>query len=177
GNDSAVLSLDSLKSWITTDHAVAAYFAPRGIGLSAWNPAERAQTHIRRRFMLLGQTVDSMRVWDIRRAIQALNNISYTNPKISLQAEGAMAVNALYASLFEPVTDLKLWNLPPSQMQGPDYLNVLRVLDIPQAVFLALKDRPIRLRGANKKDWLPLLEFTKRSPRTTADGNPWFAIE
>ena len=128
--------------------------------------------------MLLGQTVDSMRVWDIRRAIQALNNISYTNPKISVQAEGPMAVNALYASLFEPVTDLQLWNLPPSQMQGPDYLNVLRVLDLPQAVFLALKDHPIHLREVKRKDWQPLLEFSKRSHRIAPDNRaPWFAVD
>jgi hypothetical protein len=44
-----------------------------------------------------------------------------------------MGVNALYAALFEPaVRKLDLVDLPQSQMQGPDYLNVLKVTDIPQ---------------------------------------------
>jgi hypothetical protein len=53
--------------------------------------------------------------------------------KIGLQAEGTMAVNALYAALFEPdVRKLKLANLPKSHREGPDYLNVLKITDIPQ---------------------------------------------
>ena len=84
--------------------------------------------------MLLGQTLDGMRVWDIRCAVQALHSVPGMDAtKIGLQAEGTMAVNALYAALFEPdVRKLKLVNLPKSHMQGPDYLNVLKITDIPQ---------------------------------------------
>ena len=49
-----------------------AFFAPRGVGLTAWSGGEKRLTKIRRRFMLLGQTLDGMRVWDIRRAIQVI---------------------------------------------------------------------------------------------------------
>ena len=49
-----------------------AFVAPRGIGRTAWNADPAKQTQIRRRFMLLGQTLDGMRVWDVRRALQAL---------------------------------------------------------------------------------------------------------
>ena len=158
------LDLGALKNWLVANHAVTAYFAPRGIGLSAWNAEERAQIQIRRRFMLLGQTVDSMRVWDIRRAVQALKTLSYTNPPISLQAHGTMAVNAIYASVFEPVADLRLWSLPSAQVMGPDYLNVLRVIDIPQAVFLTLKERPVELHAVKAKDWQPLATVAARHP-------------
>jgi hypothetical protein len=151
-----------LKQWILSNHAVVAYFAPRGIGLSAWNSDERVQTHIRRRFMLLGQTLDSMRVWDIRRAVQTLRTLSYTNPPVALQAEGPMAVNVLYASLFEPVADLQLWALPSTHVQGPDYLNIMRSLDVPQALFLSLKQRRVHLHDVNKEQWQPLLHLTKR---------------
>ena len=52
-----------------------------------------------------------------------------------------MAVNALYAALFEPgVRELHLTNLPESQMQGPDYLNVLKITDIPE-VKMAIADQ------------------------------------
>jgi hypothetical protein len=77
-----------------------------------------------------------MRVWDIRCAVQALHSVPGTGAaKIELQAEGTMAVNALYAALFEPeVCRLDLTNLPKSQREGPDYLNVLKITDIPQVM-------------------------------------------
>jgi len=111
-----------------------AFFAPRGVGLSAWSGDEARLTKIRRRFMLLGQTLDGMRVWDIRRAVQVLHSLPGTGAaKIKIHAEGAMGVNALYAALFEPdARKLDLVDLPQSQTQGPDYLNVLKVTDIPQ---------------------------------------------
>lgn len=111
-----------------------AFFAPRGVGLTAWSGGETRLTKIRRRFMLLGQTLDGMRVWDICCSVQALHSVPGMDAaKIGLQAEGTMAVNALYAALFEPdVRKLKLANLPKSQREGPDYLNVLKITDIPQ---------------------------------------------
>src|SRR5208283_4755259 len=111
-----------------------AFFAPRGVGLTAWSGGETRLTKIRRRFMLLGQTLDGMRVWDIRRAVQVLSSLPGMDAaKIKLHAEGAMGVNALYAALFEPaVRKLDLVDLPQSQVQGPDYLNVLKITDIPQ---------------------------------------------
>jgi len=167
--NSKPIEITDLRRWIRTNHVSVAFVAPRGIGLGAWNSDERAQTQIRRRFMLLGQTVDSMRVWDIRRAVQALRLMHPTNAPISIQAEGPMAVNVLYASLFEPVSQLQLWNLPASQREGPDYLNVLQVADIPQVTCMALnlKDRAIHLHGANKGDWEPILEFARKQPPGT----------
>jgi hypothetical protein len=111
-----------------------AFFAPRGVGLTAWSGGETRLTKIRRRFMLLGQTLDGMRVWDIRCAVQALHSVPGMDAaKIGLQAEGTMAVNALYAALFESdMRKLDLANLPKSHREGPDYLNVLKITDIPQ---------------------------------------------
>ena len=60
---------------LMTNNQVLAWFAPRGVGPSAWNQDEKRQIQIRRRFMLLGQTLDSMRVWDIRRAVQAIRSV------------------------------------------------------------------------------------------------------
>ena len=115
-----------------------AYVPPRGIGPTRWDQSERKQTQHRRRFQLLGQTLDGMRVWDIRRARRALDAVGLDDPDTWLLSERDMAVNALYASLFEPeITRLDLWQLPESHLSGPDYLNVLRYLDIPQAVSVA----------------------------------------
>ena len=52
--------------------------------------------------MQVGQTLDGMRVWDIQRAIKALRQIDRLEmAPLKIEAEGKMAVNALYASLRE----------------------------------------------------------------------------
>ncbi|MHC4889398.1 MAG: prolyl oligopeptidase family serine peptidase [Planctomycetota bacterium] len=134
---------------------VMVYFAPRGMGLTAWNPDQRKQTQIRRRFMLLGQTLDGMRVWDVRRAVQALRKINSTSGvPVRLQGKHRMAGIALYASLFEPdIVRLDLWHLSPSHRDGPTFLNVLRYLDMPQAVAMAAERRQIRLYQKDDSGW------------------------
>ncbi|MBI4324403.1 MAG: prolyl oligopeptidase family serine peptidase [Chloroflexi bacterium] len=140
-----------------------AFVAPRGIGLTAWTQNEKKRIHIRRRFMLLGQTLDGMRVWDIRRAVQALRSVAEAQGAVlSFLGEANMGVNLLYASLVEPAFQgsnaLNLLKFPESHRLGPDYLNVLRVLDIPQAVALALELFPVHV----SQEDLPQCEFANR---------------
>jgi len=138
------------------DQSVAyAVFLPRDIGPTAWSGDAVRQTQLRRRFMLIGQTLDGMRVWDIRRAIQALRSLEgFHETPLNLEAEGTMGVNALYASLFEPgISTLRLTHLPASHMEGPDYLNVLKYLDIPQAAALAADRCPLQLQPEAAKGW------------------------
>jgi dienelactone hydrolase len=137
-----------------------AYVAPRGIGPTAWESSEKKQIQIRRRFQLLGQTLDGMRVWDARRAIQALRaRDEWNRVPLWLQAERQMAGVALYASLFEPaVARLDLWNPPLSHRGvlpdgGPDFLNVLRVLDLPAAMALAAERSDVRIYQQQPAGW------------------------
>ncbi|HJS06009.1 MAG TPA: hypothetical protein VJ809_00070, partial [Pirellulales bacterium] len=125
----------------------------RGIGPTAWN-ADR-ETHIRRRFMLLGQTLDGMRVWDTRRAIQSVRAIDgLETTSLRLRAKGDMAGIALYAALFEPrVERLVLYGLSRSHRQGPDFLNVLRVLDVPQAVAMVAENSPVVIHQNGSRGW------------------------
>jgi len=102
--------------------------------------------------MLLGQTLDGMRVWDIRRAIQAVHQVREDDKgKIELNARGSMAVNALLAGLFEPnVRQLDLSQLPKSFTAGPDYLGVLKICDLTQIIAAEAERRPVRLDSNNK---------------------------
>ena len=125
--------------------------APRGVGPTRWSEASQfdgkpAGQHILRRFALLGQTLDGQRVWDVRRAVAVLRTLAEVKgAPLWLQADRDMAGIALYAALFEPdVARLDLWHPPASHRQGPTFLNVRRVLDMPQAVALAFP-RPVRL--------------------------------
>ena len=91
--------------------------------------------------MLLGETLDSMRVWDIRTAIHYLASQGH---KIEGEASGEMGVNLLYAALFEPAVEkLHLSDLPKSHMDRADYLNVLRVTDIPEVLRLVSVGREL----------------------------------
>jgi dienelactone hydrolase len=116
------------------------WLAPRGVGLTAWQADARMEVHIRRRFMLLGQTLEGMRVWDVRSGLAALRQIEGARMgQVTLVSAGSMGVNALYAALLgtERVEALELSGLPLSHREGPDYLNVLRWMDIPEALLWA----------------------------------------
>jgi hypothetical protein len=130
-------------------------FAPRGLGFAATNGDARATAHLLRRYMLLGQTHEAMRVWDIRRACQALRETPrFQSAAVTLHASRHAAVNALYAAVFEPgIRGLRLGELPPSHRVGPDYLNVLRVLDVPQAVAMVAERRPVEIEGSERRCW------------------------
>jgi hypothetical protein len=124
---------------------------PRGIGPTRWSEVNafdgKPDAHqIRRRFALLGQTLDGQRVWDVRRALACLRTVAdLKDVPRWLQAKNEMAGIALYASLFEPeVRRLDLWHASTSHRQAPTFLNVLRVLDMPQAVALC-SPRNVRL--------------------------------
>jgi len=136
-------------------HTAVVWFAPRGIGPTAWSGNLAKQTHVRRRFALLGQTLDGMRVWDVRRAVQALRSINGPqNIPILLSAEGREAGIALYASLFEPnISRLDLTALPASHRVAPDLFNVLQTLDMPQTVAMAAERSEVRLHKSNPAEW------------------------
>jgi hypothetical protein len=137
-----------------------ATIAPRGIGPTRWTEVGTpADNHVRRRFALLGQTLDGQRVWDVRRGLAVLRGVAdLKGMPLWLQGKGEMAGIVLYAALFEPdVARLDLWNPPASHRQGPIFLNVRRFLDMPQAMALAFP-RQIRLyvkdeAEARRWDW------------------------
>jgi hypothetical protein len=131
-----------------------AYVCPRGIGPTAWTGSEKQQTQRLRRFYLLGQTLDGMQTWDIRRSIAALRAAGFAKPALWLQSQNAMAGNTLYASLFEEnITHLDLHALPASHQAGPVYLSVLKALDLPQAAAMAAARSKVRIYTPDKSAW------------------------
>ena len=72
-------------------------------------------------------------------------------------------MNALYASLFmEGIASLEMIAPPATHHNGPDYLNVLRFLDVPQAVALAAERTPVKITRGNPDDW----SWTTNAART-----------
>jgi dienelactone hydrolase len=133
-----------------------AYFCPRGAGPTSWaalSPVK--QTHLRRRLLLLGESLESGQVWDITQAARVLRTLpGFEKTPLWLQAEKIMAANALYASLFIPdVHRLDLHALPATQHDGPIYLNVLRHLDLPQAAAMAAERSTVAIYTADGAPW------------------------
>ena len=124
----------ALARQIESEQCIEAFFVPRDVEPSPQLRDPREAAQVRRRYMLLGQTQDGMRVWDLRCAMRALQAIpEFRHLPLHARARGNMGINAAYAALFEPgVARLELADLPASHLQGPDYLNVLKVWDIPQ---------------------------------------------
>jgi len=132
--------------------------APRGVGPTRWADAgSKGETHIIRRFPLIGQTLEGQQAWDVRRATAAVRVSrppgDLKEPKLTLQGGGAAAGLALVAAMDAPgVAELDLWNLPPSFRTGPALLNVLRHTDVPEVVALAAASRPVTLHVAAEAD-------------------------
>lgn len=132
-----------------------AYVAPRGAGPTAWDQSPRKQIQHRRRFYLLGQTLDGMRIYDTRRAIQALRTqAEFAETPLWLQSQRSMAGVALYASLFEPeIRRLDLYGLSPSHRDGPYLLNVSRFLDLREMVAMAAQRSQVVLYEKDAEPW------------------------
>lgn len=126
-------------------------FSPRGLPAAD----EKKRTQILRRYPLLGQTLEGMQVWDVRRAIQAARSLSGVGSKpLIIRAEGRMAGVVLYASLFESgIERLELRDLPKSHVDGPHLLNVLKTLDMPTAVAMAAERTRVVIEEKEKGGW------------------------
>lgn len=155
---------EQLKQMFKNFRWTMTYVAPRGVGPTAFDQSTKKQTQIRRRFNLLGQTLESMQVYDVRRAIQALRTLpELQGEPLWLQGDREAAGLALYASLYEPdIVRLDLWHLPRSHRDGPSFLNVLRFLDVPQALAMAGERSQIRIYQRDTAGWEYPVEVAKQ---------------
>ncbi|WP_286763980.1 alpha/beta hydrolase family protein, partial [Rhodopirellula sp. UBA1907] len=131
--------------------------APRGVGPTEWSRDERERTHIRRRFMLLGQTVAGMQIYDVVSALKALSglrdDLALAGPW-TLSGKSDSAFIALHASVWsDSIANLKLLDLPTSNRDSPDLLNVSRVLDLPELLGIATGDVEVSIGGSTQAEW------------------------
>lgn len=152
GNPTAsAATLSEMESLLAAGTAVALVM-PRGVGPTGW-PAAR-DAHIRRRFLLLGQSLEAMQIWDTRVAIRALREIQGIGEvPATLRGSGPMAIVALFAGILEDsVSKLELEALAATLSEGQSIPNALRFLDVPQVLALALP-RSVALTKSNAADW------------------------
>lgn len=136
---------------------------PRGISPGA-NASE--DPHFRRRFMLLGETMASGRVWDVLRAIEAVRRIpGFEDGPLSLEGGGAAGAVALYAAaLSDSVESVAAHAIPATHAapDAPDLLNVLRFMDVPQLVALAAHRADVSVDGSDPEATRWALELARR---------------
>ncbi len=119
------------KTW--PDHAIL-YLTVRGVGALAFDPEIEKRFH-RRAAILVGATRDSMRVWDVMRALDLLQMMSDgAGEKVAVYGRGALGVIGLYAAVWDArIKGAILHDPPTNHTQDPIFLNILRFTDLPWA--------------------------------------------
>jgi hypothetical protein len=134
---------------------------PRGIGKAPEWTRGSQPNYVERAHALLGRTVDQGRVWDIIATIRRLSADYKTKQRWKIVGYGPSGILGAYAALFEPaIQEVVLINPPKSHRDGPIFLNVLRVLDIPEALGL-LAPRALTLINAKDKAFDRTVEIYK----------------
>jgi dienelactone hydrolase len=109
---------------------------PRGVSETPWD--RTAWKDVLRNAMFTGQTVDSMRLTDVRVAVEALRRDAMVDPaRILVMGEGASGAIGLYAAILDDaIAQAMLVNPPTTHADAPIFLNVLRYTDLPEAAGL-----------------------------------------
>jgi len=138
-------SLEKLPDWaaqFVPNQEPYAILAPRGVGPTAWT--KQRANYVERAHVLVGRTVDQGRVWDVAAVARPLNG----EGPVKVVGRGQAGILAAYAALWEPsIKEVILVDPPTSHATGPIFMNVLRVLDVPEALGL-LAPRPLTLVNA-----------------------------
>ena len=143
-------SLEAMPEWLAklAGGAPVLLVAPRGTGPTRWQ--DPAPFTIQRSLALLGRTVDGGRVEDVL-AVAAHVLRGKPSAKWTVAGRGQAGVVAAYAALFEPrLAEVVAVDPSASHRDGPIFLNVQRVLDVPDALGL-LAPRPLTIyTGQNR---------------------------
>ena len=125
---------------------------PRGVGLGPlkWT-AKNPPNTVERSLALLGRTADSGRVRDVAGFLALYVE---KGAKVRLCGRGPAGVIAAYAALFASgaLSEVVIADPPTSHRDGPHFLNVMRVLDIPEALGLLAPEVALTLVGKSAKD-------------------------
>ena len=107
---------------------------PRGTGTRIWSTPQKKK--YRRTAMLVGRTVDDMRLYDVLCAVdQVASHPSFDGTELTVAGKGAAGILGAYAALLDHrITRVILHSPPLSHKNSPIFLNILRYTDIPQAL-------------------------------------------
>ena len=166
-------SMDGRPEWLPkqTDRDAVLLIAPRNSGPVRW--ADPAPFYIRRSLPLLGRTVDTDRLADVLDvAAKVLAGKRSGTASVKIVGRGAAGVLAAYAAVLEPrLAEVLAVDPTVSHLEGPIFLNVLRVLDVPEA-FGLLAPRPLTIRTAQPDAFASTAALYRLAGATAAIQSP-----
>ena len=124
---------------------------PRGIGETRWT-IKNPPNYVARAHVLLGRTVDTGRVYDVIAAARYLRSVEKDLP-VHVAGEGLGAIIAAYAALYEPEIAGAIAHHPVlthMDPAAPQFLNVLRVADVPVLLGL-VAPRPLTIVSGEQR--------------------------
>ncbi len=137
----------------------------RGCGLASYAGDDQAYNHIRRRFPLVGQSLEMMQTWDIFQAISMSSSISNSEAPVTVEASGLSASMLIYAMNFiKSPMQLNLSNITSSHYKGPHYPGILRHMDIDATLLLVSDLHNITLRDCPDSIARQMFECRSVSP-------------
>jgi len=118
---------------------------------------------IERSLALLGQTVESNQVRDVTSVIAHQDTWAKKADRMRVLGRGPSGVVGVYAVLFMrgPIDEVVILNPPSSHRDGPHFLNVDRVIDLPTALGLLAPDVKLTLIGAKDRAFDKTAEIYK----------------
>ncbi len=162
--------MHELPGWApaVTGGGPAVLLATRGVGRTRWTRKNPPNTY-ERSLALIGQTADGGRVYDVLVAARRIKSVLGAKT-VKLAGRGPAGVIAAYAAAYAPeVAEVVAIDSPSSHAPtregaaiGPAILNVLRVLDVPDA-FGLLAPRRVTLIGADKAAFRKTAEIYDRA--------------
>jgi dienelactone hydrolase len=162
-------SLAEVPDWarpIVGDDAVVV-LAPRGVGPTAWT-RKNPPNYVERALELLGRTVDAGRLHDILATRGWIALEANQGVRVRLAGRGPAGILAAYAALLgSPVHEVVAVEPLASHRDGPIFLNVLRVLDIPQALGLLAPATALSLVRASEDQFRATIELYRAADVTS----------
>ena len=129
---------------------------PRGTGRDTWDIS--TQIRIKRTSVIVGRTLDDMRLADVLAAVDYLaRDPHHDGSPITVVGSGKMGIIAAYAALLDNRIGRVIVHHPPlSHDEAPVFLNVMRYVDIPEALAMLAPRELVFLT-----DEIKYFDFTK----------------
>jgi hypothetical protein len=162
--DEGVAAGDKVPEWAKglVGDAEVRLFSPRGSDPKMRWTTKSPPNYVARSHALLGRTVDQGRVYDVAEVVRRIGK----GRTWTVIGRGQSGILAGYAALLEPtITGVIVVDPPASHRDGPHFLGVQRVLDIPEALGL-LAPRPLVLVGAKDRAFDRTIQIYKAAGAT-----------
>ncbi len=109
--------------------------SPRGSAETTKWTEKNPPNYVLRAHALLGRTVDGGRVWDVQAVARMLHEAEGNELTIGVAGRGQAGILGAYAALNETsISEVIAVDPPTSHRAGPYLLNVMKVLDVPDAL-------------------------------------------